>query len=241
MSWVLIAAAKSLIAEFNQVAPGRDKTSDGTIGDAAHAGESSDHNPDETGNTPYEDADDINEVHAVDIDKDLNRSGITMEQCVQVIVRRHRAGVDIRLQNVIYNRRIWSRTWGWTERPYAGTNPHDKHAHYSFRYTTAQENDTRPWGLQEELVPTQAEVRDIVRDELAAAIPGIAAAIWAYRVDVDVTADGVNMQPAGSVLRYTSSEHHRAEDKIEAVAASVELVLDRITIERLPAPAPPTS
>ncbi len=54
---------------------------------------------------------------------------------------------DDRLQNVIYNRRIWSRSWGWTAREYTGSNPHDKHAHFSSRYTTAAESNTRPWGL----------------------------------------------------------------------------------------------
>jgi glycosyl hydrolase family 25 len=150
-SWVLVPCLISLRDEFNRLAPSRDKASDGSIGDAAHAGESSDHNPDETGTTPYEDADRINEVHAIDVDKDLTGSPLTMEQCVQIIAARHRSGADDRLQNVIFNRRIWSRSWGWTQRDYTtGSNPHDRHAHFSARYTTEQENDTGPWGLLEE-------------------------------------------------------------------------------------------
>ena len=148
-SWILVPCLVSLRQEFNRLAPTRDKTSDGSIGDAAHAGEPSDHNPDETGRTPYSDADHINEVHAIDIDRDLRKPGWSMNKCLEIIITRHRAGHDNRLQNVIYNRRIWSRSWGWTARAFTGANAHTEHAHFSARYTTAQERDTRPWGLLE--------------------------------------------------------------------------------------------
>ena len=148
-SWILVPCLVTLRNEFNRLSPGRDKGSDGSIGDAAHSQSPSDHNPDETGRTPYSDSDRINEVHAIDIDKDLRRSGWTMEKCVEIIVVRHRQGRDNRLQNVIYNRRVWSRSWGWTARTYNGANAHTAHAHFSARYTTAQESDTRPWGLLE--------------------------------------------------------------------------------------------
>lgn len=148
-SWILVPCLVTLRSEFNALSPGRDKASDGSIGDLAHTQTSSDHNPDETGNTPTEDADSINEVHAIDVDRDLRRSGWTMSKAVEIIVVRHRQGRDDRLQNVIYNRRIWSRSWGWTARSYTGANAHTQHAHFSARYTTAQERDTRPWGLLE--------------------------------------------------------------------------------------------
>jgi hypothetical protein len=148
-SWILVPCLVSLRNEFNALAPGRDKASDGSIGDSAHAQSPSDHNPDETGSTPYEDADNVNEVHAIDVDSDLRRSGWNMQKAVEIIVIRHRQGRDDRLQNVIYNRRIWSRQWGWTARVYTGANAHTQHAHFSARYTTAQESSTRAWGLLE--------------------------------------------------------------------------------------------
>jgi hypothetical protein len=148
-SWILVPCLVTLRSEFNALAPRRDKSSDGSIGDTAHSQSSSDHNPDETGSTPSEDADSINEVHAIDVDKDLRRSGWTMQKAVEIIVVRHRQGRDARLQNVIYNGRIWSRSWGWTARRYTGANAHTQHAHFSARYTTAQERDTRSWGLLE--------------------------------------------------------------------------------------------
>lgn len=147
-SWILIPSLASLRNEFNTLAPNRDKASDGSIGDTAHAQSSSDHNPDETGATPYEDADDINEVHAIDVDDDLKRSEWTMQKCLDIIVARHRSGADDRLQYIIYNRRIISRSWDWSDwHPYSGASTHEEHAHFSARYDTARENNTRPWGL----------------------------------------------------------------------------------------------
>jgi hypothetical protein len=146
-SWILVPSLVSLRNEFNELAPDRDKASDGSIGDTSHAASSSDHNPDETGNTPYEDSDAKNEVHAIDVDDDLRKSGWTMSRALEIIITRHREGRDNRLQNVIYNRRIWSASWGWTDRAYTGSNAHTEHAHFSARYTTTQEDDTRPWGL----------------------------------------------------------------------------------------------
>ena len=148
-NWILVPCLVSLRQEFNRLSPNRDKTNDGSIGDPAHAQEPSDHNPDETGRTPYHDADHINEVHAIDVDNDLRKPGWTMNKCLEIIITRHRSGHDDRLQNIIYNRRIWSRSWGWTARAYTGASAHTEHAHFSARYTTAQERDTRPWGLLE--------------------------------------------------------------------------------------------
>lgn len=148
--WVLVPALSTLRAEFNEVWPGRDHASDGTVADAAHyAGGTSDHIPDEESSAlAGKDGDDVNEVHGLDVDDDLDDDDPeAMERSVQIIVRRHRDGRDTRLQNVIYRRRIWSRSWGWTERPYTGSSPHTEHAHFSARYTDGAESDRRPWGL----------------------------------------------------------------------------------------------
>ena len=147
-SWILIPCLVALRNEFNELSPKRDKASDGSIGNTAHAGGSSDHNPDETGNTPSEDADHINEVHAIDVDSSGPwPNGATFDLLVNEIVTRHRQGLDDRLQNVIYNRRIASRTWGWTWRDYTGTSAHTEHGHFSGRYESVHESNTRPWGL----------------------------------------------------------------------------------------------
>ncbi len=172
MAWTTTPASKSLFAEFNEAFPDRDKGSDGTVGDLAHQESVSDHNPDETGNTGGKsDADNINEVHAADVDDDLRRSGWTMERCVQIILGRCRSGAEKRLDYIIYNRRIWSRSGGWMMREYTGSNPHDKHAHFSIRYgsgsgTSNPENITSGWGI---LAAIEAE-EDMNATELIAAL-----------------------------------------------------------------------
>lgn len=203
-SWILVPCLVTLRDEFNRLAPRRDKASDGSIGDTAHAYSSSDHNPDETGSTPSEDSDRRNEVHAIDVDDDLRKPGWDMNRALQIIITRHRQGLDDRLQNVIYNRRIWSRSWGWTARAYTGSNGHTQHAHFSARYTTAQENDTRPWGLVKEVedvafadekikvtATTGKELFDPDRkagSEVEAATVLQLAAIWARRSARDAAA-----------------------------------------------------
>src|SRR3954462_9575169 len=96
--WVLIPCLKALFAEFNRIAPSRDKASDGSIGDTAHSQTSSDHNPDETGTVPIHDADKVNEVHAIDVDNNLNESNLTMEKVVQFLLGRCRSGTEKRLR-----------------------------------------------------------------------------------------------------------------------------------------------
>lgn len=117
MSWRLAKAIEDLRSEVNARWPNRDKTSDGTIGDAAHAGRHSDHNP-WLNNT----------VRAVDFDVD----GIDAAWLAEHIRKLGAAG-DKRLRKggyVIFNRRITKTDWsGWSV--YNGSNPHTKHVHIS--------------------------------------------------------------------------------------------------------------
>jgi hypothetical protein len=147
-AWELIDALERLRAEFNAIAPGRDKRSDGSVGDAAHADSESDHNPDETGNVPIRDADRVNEVHAIDVDADLRVPGLDMEDVVQFLLRRIRSGAETRLRYIIYRRRIWSLSNGWRQQAYTGRNPHDEHAHFSGSYESAREASTASWHLE---------------------------------------------------------------------------------------------
>lgn len=151
--WVLIPCLKVLFEEFDRIAPRRDHASDGSIGDTAHQNEVSDHNPDETGNVPIHDADKINEVHAIDVDNNLN-ANFTMEDVIQFLLAECRKnnpnGTDRgRLRYIIYNRRIWESKNNWAERAYTGASAHTEHAHFSAEYETAFENDTSTWGLVE--------------------------------------------------------------------------------------------
>ncbi|MFC3504794.1 hypothetical protein ACFOOK_28035 [Micromonospora krabiensis] len=143
MSWVVAPNIKALFASVNKLAPGRDKASDGTVGDLAHQSGTSGHNPDDTPGVSAErtDPDSIPEVRAGDIDKDLRHPTVTMEQVVQKVVKT--PALRRRLIYVIYNRRIWSASSGWAQKAYTGSNPHDKHAHFSGH--PDYDNDSSPW------------------------------------------------------------------------------------------------
>jgi hypothetical protein len=179
---VLIPAAVSLRTAFNALAPGRDKASDGWIGDTAHQQEVSDHNPDETGSVPIHDADRTNEVHAIDVDNDLRESDLTMEKVVQFLLGRCRSGAERRLRYIIWNRRIWSASSGWVQQTYAGASPHTEHAHFSFSYDTALEASTVSWHLEDIPVAlTDADKKWITAEiaaRITAAMPAIAEAVW---------------------------------------------------------------
>lgn len=105
---------------------------------------SSDHNPDESGNTPYEDADTVDEVHAIDTD-DTTRSEVSMADIVGHILDRCRSGDEQRLHYIIYERTIYEDDNGWRAADYHGSNPHDQHAHFSACYESDREADRSPW------------------------------------------------------------------------------------------------
>lgn len=168
--WQLIPSLITLRDEFNAIAPRRDHGADGSIGDANHT-TSSDHCPDEISRILRDrDSDDVNEVHALDVDSSGPWPGGTnLATYVDFVVAQHRAGREDRLQNVIYQGRIASASWGWKWIPYAGPSAHKDHAHFSGRYITSAEKNTRSWGLAG-LVPkqpaTQQEESTDMQDEV---------------------------------------------------------------------------
>jgi hypothetical protein len=152
--WTLVPCLVTLRAEFDAAAPGRDRGSDGSVADSLHS-PSSDHTPDEDSDILRDhDPDAKNEVHALDIDADGPWPGgrAWFDRAIRKIVDRHRIGQDDRLEYVIWDRRIASAGIGnWRWRAYHGTaDPHTGHAHFSARYTAAQEADTRPYGVRED-------------------------------------------------------------------------------------------
>jgi hypothetical protein len=147
--WELVPCLGCLRAELNLIAPNRDKTTDGTIGDSAHQSNISDHNDDEIGRVPIRDADSKHEVHALDLDTDLREPNLTMEMVVQHVLARCRSGLEKRLRYIIYNRRIWEASNGWRQRKYDGSSPHTEHAHFSASYETKHEASTASWHLED--------------------------------------------------------------------------------------------
>lgn len=140
MGWRLAGSIKTLRAEVNARWPDRDRTSDGTIGDADHASRSSDHNPwIKDPNT------DEGVVRALDIDRDRIDAAWYAEA-----IRALGKGGDPRLQHggcVIYNRLIASYSSGWEWRRYDGPNPHTSHVHVSVTRLHPAYDDVSPWGI----------------------------------------------------------------------------------------------
>lgn len=151
MGWVLTVGLQTVRGEFNTVFPLRDHTTDGSIGNQAHSVSTSGHNPDRTGKAEFKDGDALDEVRAIDVDKDLKDAsgrGVTMETVVQYLVQRARSGAYVPFRYIIYNRRIWSRSDGWKTRAYTGANAHTEHAHFSGDYTQTADNWKGSLGLK---------------------------------------------------------------------------------------------
>lgn len=127
----LCAAGVTLRSQIDRRWPGRDKASDGWIGDPSHQARVSDHNPCWTCK-----ADRYGVVRAIDIDVDLDPADPKAAQrLANQLIEKARTGSKTRLSYVIYNRQIASGTYQtsfWTWRPYTGPDPHTNHIHVSF-------------------------------------------------------------------------------------------------------------
>lgn len=146
-NWVLTKGLTTWRSEINSVFPTRDKESDGSIGDTAHAQGTSGHNDEDSGHAEFNDWDGLNEVRAIDVDKDLRNPKFTMEQLIQWLVTLGRAGTYLPFRYFIFNGRIWRKSTGWKTQTYTGPNKHDHHAHFSGDYTQKADNWTGLLGL----------------------------------------------------------------------------------------------
>jgi len=121
MKPILCKAGQQLREQIDDAFPGRDRKSDGWIGDARHqrAG-TSDHLPDKVDGY----------VRAIDVDKDLDSrasTGAYLADQIRICAKR-----DKRIKYVIYSGKIASVKSFWRWRTYSGINRHDKHIHISF-------------------------------------------------------------------------------------------------------------
>jgi hypothetical protein len=139
MSWRIAQSLDVLLKQINELYPKRSKTSDGGIGDAAHASRSSDHNP-------WVRDGGAGIVTARDFTNDPV-NGVASEVLAEAL----RASRDKRLKYVISNRRIFSgsgqKSPAWQWRPYRGSNPHIKHAHVSVKSSKAEYDSPALWDL----------------------------------------------------------------------------------------------
>jgi hypothetical protein len=134
----LVAGGVTLRNQVNKRWPKRDKRSDGWIGDKAHAGRQSDHNPDARGL-----------VHALDIDADLDpKDPGAAQRLANQIVAYGSSGIPgaNRIKYVVFNDQIASGTyansmWKWRGSGYG----HMHHIHVSF--STKGENNAQTFPL----------------------------------------------------------------------------------------------
>lgn len=133
MTWRLAKSLETLRSQINAAYPSRDKSSDGSVGDTAHAARPSDHNP-------------LNGVvHAIDITNDPPH-----EVHCAIIAEAIRKSKDVRVKYLIFNYFMCasydSRNGkAWTWRKYDGPNAHSHHLHISVNAVGA--DDTKLWAL----------------------------------------------------------------------------------------------
>lgn len=138
----LVPAGVTLRNQINSRYPGRDKRSDGWIGDSAHQSRRSDHNPDRNG-----------WVHALDIDENMGKKGRwrngraarKLANQLRLYAKSGLPGSD-RIKYVVYEGKLTSGTYKskwWTWRP--GNWGHYYHIHVSF--TDKAQTDSRLFPL----------------------------------------------------------------------------------------------
>lgn len=113
-------AAIAVLRQATALSPNRAKASDGLLPSAAHLKQS----PNSDHNTGF----------AVDLTDDP-KSGINCKDIYEKLKE------DKRVKYLIFKGKIWSLAKG--EKPYTGSNPHNKHLHISIKDTSG--NNTSPW------------------------------------------------------------------------------------------------
>ena len=137
----LVAGGVTLRDQLNERVPGRDKSSDGWVGDAAHAARTSDHNADRLG-----------WVHAIDVTESFGkgrwRNGRNAQALADQILAYARSGLpgSDRVKYVVYENALASGTYKsvwfkWRK----GSWGHEAHVHISF--TDKAQKDGRDWPL----------------------------------------------------------------------------------------------
>jgi hypothetical protein len=232
---ILTLGLQNLRRQVDAVFPGRDKKSDGWIGDQAHQLNTSGHNPDDTSGSKAAwngDPDTVKEVRAWDMDSDLRTPGVDAQDVVDHL--RKLPGLASVCRYMIYNHRDYHSRNGFAPTAYSGPSPHEEHIHFEGAWSQAGDNNTSfNFRLEEIPMPLTStdlnNLRTIVREEIAAQRDDIAAQVWATVLDIDTTAQGVNKQPAGSILAYTSSEHHQILDSARSTETTVTGLAAKLT------------
>lgn len=193
MSYYLAPSLKQLRDEIDAAHPGRDKSSDGWIGDAAHNARKSDHNPD---------WDSRGVVRAIDVDI----SDIDVNKLMAVLKN------DSRVNYFIYNWSIYGAP-SFAKRRYTGSNGHTKHIHVSIKHSASAER-AGAWGYSGGTVkpvgntkPKPAPAKPKGTDENRS----IQTALKAMGLNVGVI-DGVNGSMQKAAVKAFQKHHNLVQD-----------------------------
>ena len=188
MTWVLDKGLAKLRDQVDAAWPDRDKSSDGTIGNAAHAAGVSDHNPEHPapkGNPDYQ-------VDAMDITHDPAH-GADMQAVFDAL----RESRDQRISYLIHNGHIMDGDGGlgrpgnqpWVVRKYTGSNPHTHHLHVSVG--DDHHDETQDWAIGVNMDLTAKNL-----DDIATAVIN---KTWALsQAESDLAGHGAFPAPTGS-------------------------------------------
>lgn len=233
MAPTLVKPLVNLRSQLNTRFSDRDKASDGWIGDYQHQTGTSGHNPDDTaggGNAEWEgDADSVQDVRAIDVDKDLRDVyGWTMERFIQWFIGRLREGEFQNIRYVIFNKRIWHRRDGFATHEYTGSNPHDKHAHFSNDWSEADDDANTNYRLERTVPDLSAEDVQAINahttaqaNRIISEVNQVDEEVWAFEL---YNPFNQQMQPAGTLLRYIGSRqgHLDTQGLLEAARTARE-------------------
>lgn len=176
--WRVAKSLLLLIEQVNEIAPGRDKASDGTIGDENHQKTDSDHNP-----WVIDGSQGV--VTAADITHDP-KGGCDCGAITAALV----GSRDPRIKYIIWNKRmVRSYNKGnipaWTWSAYTGKNGHTKHLHISVLPTKALYDSAAEWQVGQ-----SAQLASLGKANEA---KGLGAIAWGQKVSPAFKADVIAM------------------------------------------------
>ena len=226
--YFLAPSLAELREQVNDKYPKRDKSSDGWIGDARHQAESySDHNPCWTCTGKLDGV-----VRALDIDNNGAPGELTplVKDVLQAAIG------DPRVWYVIWDGKIYSRTYGWAPLVYHGVDPHTNHVHVSIQghnlpsqsgpaAVTAAEDTSKWLQTKRKPVPTTPSLRlhnakDAARHPHKAIHPVATKRIQRAlnaRLNAGLTVDGVYGK--GTRQAYKAWQRHlgRTGDRVNGI------------------------
>jgi len=196
--WRLAGSLTRLRGQINDAYQNRNKASDGTIGDAAHAATDSDHNPNAQG-----------VVTAFDVTHDP-ANGLDIAALAEQIV----SSKDPRVKYLIRNREILIPANGWRWTPYSGADPHTSHLHIS---VGNDYDNSKDWTIKGEPMSiytqplSEADIKlhyskRLFREATAAEIANAGKTTWGKVLDDNVTELGKRLQAAESKVQADYEE-----------------------------------